>query len=344
MTSLEAAAYWLVRQDAQRMTTQDWHAFDNWLEASETHRCAYEQTESMWKDLEASVDEGELRALRVTALAAGPAPKVWPRAAAVAAGLVVGILGIAAMSWRLSIDVRTVESSEPRAAVDQYVTAHNQRSTITLPDGTLVSMNVDTSFSTDFTVGRRSIRLSRGQAFFEVAKDSKRPFVVAAADRNIQALGTKFDVKLDRDRVEVVLLEGRVSVARSNPSPLEKVTRRSAPVELAPDQRLVVARGEATTSVTTTNAKEATSWREGWIVFEDETVEQAIAELNRYSERPILAPDEAVRRMRLGGVFRIGQPDRFGDILQELLPLTAERGPNGEMVLVLRAGAAAPHP
>jgi transmembrane sensor len=70
------------------------------------------------------------------------------------------------------------------------------------------------------------------------------------------------------------------------------------------------------------------------VVFEDETVGNAVAELNHYSEHSIVVPDESVRQLRLSGVFRVGQPDRFASIIQELLPVRAVRGAHGETLLV----------
>ena len=331
MTPHEAASYWFVRQDAGSMSADDRRELEAWLASSDTHRRAYEQTGSMWTNFEASADEGELRALRVAALSAAPAPKVWFRAAAIAAGL-FGIATLGAMAWHWSASERPSEAITS-SSITPYVTAHNQRSTVTLPDGTLVSMNLDTAMETDFSGNRRFIHLTKGQAFFEVAKDQRRPFIVSAADRHIRALGTQFDVRLDSNRIEVVLLEGRVSVDRTRTPLLEKLMKRSAPVELLPGQRLVAAAGEAP-AVTATNAAQATSWREGWIVFEDESVERAVAELNRYSDRPIMVTDDAVKQMRFSGVFKIGQPDRFGAVIQELLPLSAQQGAGGETVLV----------
>ncbi len=338
MTPHEAASYWFVRHDAGSMTAEDQLAFDAWLVVSEVHRRAYDQTGSMWTDFEKSADEGELRALRVAALATTPALNVWPRAAAVAAGVLIAVTGIVVLTLNRLHSLEA--SAQLRGTSGQYVTEHNQRSTVRLPDGTLVTMNLDTAFDTDFAAGQRLVRLIKGQAFFDVAKDQHRPFIVAAADRNIQALGTQFDVRLDANRVEVVLLEGRVSVDRSDRSLLDKNKRERAHEELEPNQRLVATVGKPA-SISGINAAQATSWREGWIVFQDETVEQAIAELNRYSDRPIVTTDEAVKRLRLSGVFRIGEPDRFGAVIQELLPIAAERGAHGETMLVLKPVAGA---
>lgn len=331
MTPHEAAAYWFVRRDAGHFSDTDREQFDAWHSASELHARAYKQTSAMWRNFEESTDEGELRALQVAALAAAPAPRVWPRAAAIAA-MFLGTFGLGALAWysMSGHPARTVAST----STAEYVTTRSQRSTVTLPDGTLVSMNIDTQLVSDFSADKRRVLLSRGQAFFEVAKDARRPFTVAVADRNIRALGTKFDVRLDDARVEVVLLEGKVRVDR-NLSLLEKLTTRPANVALAPGQRLVADIGTPG-SVTATDAARATSWREGWIVFEDESLEQAIEELNRYSDKPIVAANEAVKHLRLSGVFRIGQPERFAAIIEELLPISVEQRASGETVLALR--------
>ena len=77
MTNNEAAAYWFVRRDSETMTAEDEACFQQWLETSTANRLAYEQTDAMWSGFAEAADEGELRALRVAALAAAPAPRVW---------------------------------------------------------------------------------------------------------------------------------------------------------------------------------------------------------------------------------------------------------------------------
>jgi transmembrane sensor len=70
------------------------------------------------------------------------------------------------------------------------------------------------------------------------------------------------------------------------------------------------------------------------VVFDNETVGAAVAELNRYADRPITVLDETVRNLRLSGVFRVGQPDRFASIIQELLPVKATQNAQGETLLI----------
>lgn len=340
MTPHEAASYWFVRQDTQAMTAEDHDEFDRWLASSEVNRRAYERTVVMWHGVADAIDDGESRALRVAALAVVPQARVWPRAVAVAGSALVAMVVLVALTWQLSTGTSHSPSANTLFASDsRYITGKKQQSTTTLPDGTHVVMNLDTDFSVDFTPGRREVRLLKGQAFFDVAKDAQRPFVVAAADRRVQALGTKFDVRVADQRLEVVLLEGRVRIERDEPSLLDRLTLRSDRVELRPDERLIATVG-GSASIAVTKAAQATSWHEGWVTFEDESLERAIAELNRYSDRPIVITDDRVRAMRLSGVFRIGQPDRFAEIIQELLPLAVEHDGQDNVLLVRRPDGA----
>jgi len=376
MAPFEAAAWWRVRHDTGDLAgnAELREAFQQWLAGCEARRQAYAQVSAAWEDFETGVDPDELQALRTEARSLLPAgvaeaprraevphcaqvPACAPRRVrpglAVAAGLFAAVVGAAALWawWQLDpaggqqVAAFNVPRNDAAAAVPadgyasntaEYVTAPNQSSTVTLPDGTRVSMNLDTAFRVDYDAQQRRVRFSRGQAFFDVAKEAERPFVVTAADQRIQALGTQFDVKLlDPERLEVVLLEGRVSVERARRTLADRLALRTARVELKPDQRVTV-RADDVPVVTPTDARRATSWREGWLVFEDETVAQAIGELNRYSPRPLAVADADVGRMRLSGVFRTGQPERFGAIIQELLPVAVRGGAHGEIVLVRR--------
>lgn len=373
MAPLEAAAWWRVRHDAGDLAANAdvREAFRQWLAGSEARREAYARVDAAWDGFEAAVEADELEALRAEARTLGPAeatearhgadaraaPRRTGRGLALAAGLAVAAVGVGALLlWARQDVVRGHDVAVATPPVDarrhgapgtahavafpsstaEYVTAPNQSSTVTLPDGTRVSMNLNTALRVDYDARQRRVHFSRGQAFFDVARDAARPFVVTAADQRIQALGTQFDVKLlDPERLEIVLLEGRISVERDRRTLVDRLVQRAARVELEHDQRVIV-RADALPVVTPTDAQRATSWREGWIVFEDETVAQAIGELNRYSPRPLVAVDDGVGRMRLSGVFRTGQPERFGAILQELLPVAVRGGSHGEIVLSRR--------
>ena len=339
MTVGEAASYWLVKRDADSLSPEEQRDFEAWLAADPAHRKAYERTQSMWDNFEQDADPAELRALRTAALAVPPAPRRWPRSAAavVICGMAAFAVLVLSSARHSRLDTPTTASIPPLS--ERYSTVHNERSIVTLSDGTVVTLNLGTTLYVTFTPAERFVRITQGQAFFEVAKNPHRPFVVAAADRRVTALGTQFDVRLDPDRVEVVLLEGKVSVDHTSPTMLERLDIRPSHVELKPGEKLVAALGEPVT-VTRTNAQRVTSWHQGWVVFDNDTLGNAVAELNRYADHPISVPEESVRNLRLSGVFRVGQPDRFAAIIQELLPVKAVEGTHGETQLI----SAAPDP
>jgi transmembrane sensor len=333
MTIAETAAYWWVRHDAGAMTVREQQAFKVWHAASPEHRDAYERAQTLWHGFEEEADSTELRALRTAALGVPRQNKVWPRLVAV-----VLLFGVAtsfaiklASPGRIGLSSRI--STAAQADREEHTTAGNERSTVTLSDGTIVTLNRDTTLDVAFTTAERRVRIMRGQAFFEVAKNPHRPFVVAVADRTVTALGTQFDVRSDPDRLEVILVEGKVAVDHADPTMLERLRLRKAHLELKPGEKLVAALGEPL-AVTHIDAERDTSWRRGWVTFENESVVNVVAELNRYSDRQISAPDDSLRNLRLSGVFRIGQPDRFAEIIEELLPVKAVPGRHGEILLI----------
>jgi transmembrane sensor len=245
-------------------------------------------------------------------------------------GLVTGL----AVKLYVPGQLQSGRAGAPVPATDErHTTAGNERSTITLSDGSIVTLNRDTTLEVAFTPSQRRVRITRGQAFFEVAKNPNRPFVVAVADRTVTAVGTEFDVRLDPDRIEVILVEGKVAIDHTNPSILERLKIRKARLELRPGEELVAALGEPV-AITDIDARRSTSWRQGWVTFENESVIDVVKEFNRYSDRQIDVPDDAVRNLRLSGVFRVGQPDRFVATVQELLPVKAVPGGHGEILLV----------
>src|SRR6202035_2168216 len=93
-----------------------------------------------------------------------------------------------------------------------YETATGERLAFTLNDGSQVTLDTQSELKVSFSSAERSVRLTRGQAFFEVAKDAKRPFVVEVNNRRFVAVGTAFDVRVDGDQVRVTMVEGTVRV------------------------------------------------------------------------------------------------------------------------------------
>jgi len=215
---------------------------------------------------------------------------------------------------------------------EAFATAVGEHSTIPLQDGSTVVLDTSSKIQLSFTPVERAVRLIRGQALFEVAKNPSRPFVVYAGDRRIVALGTSFDVRLQDASVRVTLVEGRVAVDRVSAPAF------SRPTELTPGQQLI-ASPSSPVEVHHADMASVTSWREGRLMFSDEPLAAAVAEVNRYSRTKIVLADPALASLRISGVFRTGQITGFVAALETRFPLQIRR--QSDHTIMLNAPPAA---
>lgn len=203
----------------------------------------------------------------------------------------------------------------------EYCTAVGEAQTVVLSDGTRMSLNTDTRVRVAFRAERRAVHLASGEVAFEVAKDASRPFVVRAADSEVEALGTSFAVRLTppgqetATRLSVTLLEGQVALR-----PAVGSDRTS----IAPAQPLVMRPGERVQFDETPGAgatrqqldhpriEQVTAWRRNEVVFDRTSLKDAVAEMNRYSRTPIVLADIGDFADRLvSGVYRTGDNAGF---------------------------------
>ena len=167
----------------------------------------------------------------------------------------------------------------------------------------------------------------RGQAFFKVEKDATRPFVVEAGHKRVVAIGTAFDVRFDTaDQVQITLVEGRIAVDNRIDKGLPDALAEAAPrIELSPGQQMLAAL-DARPSVIEADIEKVTSWSEGRIVFDNDRLRDAVAEVNRYTATPIVVgEDSRLDAIRVGGVFRTGRQETFLLALETLHPIGIEK-------------------
>ena len=217
-----------------------------------------------------------------------------------------------------------------------YRTDIGERRTVALADGSTLTLNTATRAVVDLQSQSRTVRLLSGEALFEVARDRMRPFRVHAGHSTITALGTVFDVRLDPERLEVTLIEGKVEVveraaAHDTPpatNPARPRTETPVPAEdaaspgtvLSPGERLI-ARARTAPVVESANPARTTAWRQGQIIFENEPLQAAVAELNRYSRRQLLLQDPRLHDMRVSGAFNTSDTRNFVNMLTVYLPV-----------------------
>lgn len=291
------AAEWLIRQDGERWSDAQQQALDRWLDVSTAHRVAYLRLAQAWSQA------GRLGALRRDAPVAA-APRRRGRGHwRLAAGLLLA-LGLATTGALL-------REPDDEAA---YSAARGMRKEVELADGSRLTLNTDTRLRTTVDARQRHVWLERGEAFFEVAHDAQRPFVIEAGDQRITVLGTKFSVRLDDGHVQVQVLEGRVRMqARKGlpGQPAASAVLAGNEMALADAQQVLVAQRTAE------QLSNALSWRQGRLVLDQMTLEQAAGEFNRYNRVQLIIADPALAQLRIGGSFELGNVEAFSRLLQE---------------------------
>lgn len=286
------AADWLARLD-RGLDREEEVAFERWKAAATEHRIVFLQLRATWQRIDRIAASRQL---------ATPArrlpPRRWLAAGAIAAVLVICVgLGI---GYRMQ-----------QMPVQRFETAIGAQRSLQLADGTRVELNTNTLIQASMASGTRTVRLDRGQAYFDVVHDARHPFVVIAGNRRITDLGTKFSVLRDGDRVVVVVKEGQVRVDLITPD------QASAPV-VAERNMVVIARNNETLVApkTTQEIDNDMSWRSGMLFFNQETLAEVADDINRYNVRKIEVVGPA-RDIRIGGSFRRDNIDGFKQLLRD---------------------------
>jgi len=315
------AADWFARLSRTPIETEELTAFQRWSR-DPANLAAYNHIEDVSRAVRGLRDDPVMRAAARQALARPPEGagrglatdwRAWGSGLAFA-GVVLGA-------------VLTFKS----LGAETYSTRIGEISSLRLDDASQVRLNTDSKLRIRFSDGQRRVELLRGQAYFEVAHDAARPFVVAAGPAQVRAVGTQFDVRRAGPQVRVVLAEGRVAVT-DKPAGKDGWT-------LAPGQELVLG-GSAAARPTSVDVAAVTSWRTGELTFHDMTLADAVDELNRYSKTKIILGQSAPRQLKISGVFKAGDIAEFTSAASMLYGLRARPLSGGDVELSARGAPA----
>ena len=314
----EAAATWWVRR--QGGDGFDPVAFQAWLDADPRHAEAWRRAGSMLDSFDDYQSAPELLSLRAHVLnrAYRHGRRRWQSQVS-RRGLLVAGAGVAA-----AIVAAPVAYFWLKPDRETYATGIGEQRTLTLSDGSRVTLDANSLFTTAFSHGRRRIDLVRGRAHFDVAKDPKRPFSVTAEGFVVTALGTAFSVDAGHDKLVVSLFEGRVSLGVAPGSPPGR-----APVEMTPLQRVVIAKAAPDDWRMAAFAPERESgWRVGRLFFDHERLGDVAARLNDYS-RPKITVEGPAADLPVSGVFAAGETAAFVEAVKTYYPVEAQVTPQG---------------
>lgn len=213
--------------------------------------------------------------------------------------------------------------------VKHYQTLIGQQKRITLPDGSVVTLNTNTKLEADFRGGKRQINLAFGEAFFDIAKDPDRPMIIDLNSHKITVLGTQFNIFYSEKQINVAVLEGRVAF---EPATIELPAKNPNLIEKKSNEKLLLTAGDEVTIVAETkkaapiliskvDVRKVSDWRDGLIRFERKPLSQVISELNRYSRKKVLIQEQTVMELLVSGTFYFNDVQAILEDLDNALPI-----------------------
>jgi len=313
------AADWVVRLQSGDLTDEQALAFDAWLSASDANSRAYDAALGVMFEVEAA---GPRIAFDLRRLPA-PRPANGRRGWIVAGGMA------AAATIALAVTPVSLLSKPPQT----YTTAKGEHRTVTLADGTRVDLNAGTRMTVTLASHERRVSMPEGEAVFDVAADHSRPFLIAAGDRTVRVVGTRFDVRRRDGQLSVTVDRGVVEVR-----PNEDAAGRA--FRLHPGQRLDHAQGAAEAHVRAVEPSDIYAWRTCRLIYRDQPLGDVVADLNQQYARQISLDDPALAAIRFSGVLVLDDQDAVIRRLALLAPLRAL--PSGPGVTLGRSDAVKP--
>jgi transmembrane sensor len=308
----DEAARWVVRHGEGALTPGEQAQFDAWKQASPAHADAFARLSGHWDDLDV------LAALRDTPVERPlwKRPSMWAGVGMAAAVALAVIVGVGQFSGP-GTEARQV-AEHPGLGV--YRTKVGDQEKITLADGSIVTLNTASRIEARMNEQERTVRLLEGEAYFEVAHDPNRPFRVYAGDGVTVAVGTAFSVRLEKDRVHVVVSEGKIAYSRvadvTQPEPVAFVTAGEAALF---GDSVVIDR------IDLAEIDRKLSWTDGKLVFSGDPLSSVVADISRYTDIDFEFGTQDLADMRVGGVFGLGEVDDMLEALETNFGVRAER-------------------
>jgi transmembrane sensor len=305
-----------------------------WIAADARNAAAWKQVQEPWTLFSEQAIAPEIIERRWLALAhaheAGRGRWVRSKRFAIAHRL-----GIAAGVVALAVGGLLFWTRQP----DVYSTRVGERRVVTLADGSQITLDSKSEVRVSYSAHARELTLASGQARFDVAHDVERPFSVTADGHEVIATGTSFNVDLFGPSLLITLIEGHVVVSSASPDqpvngpPVTTAGENAADgsvarVSLDEGEQVVFSR-TAPPSIVRVNTAQATAWENGEVMFENDSLSNVVARVNRYARHGLVTVDRQSSELRISGVFHTGDIDGFVNTMVSYLPVRAEKGTDG---------------
>jgi transmembrane sensor len=316
------ARQWLIRLDGDApLDADESAALREWLARSPAHRAEIKRICAVWNraNILTELAVPLQRQAAMDRTAARSVDRRWSR-------LNVGVRVTSAAVLCATIAFTAWWLNKPSVAHNgAYGTAIGQQQTLALVDGSTVEVNTDSQVQVDYTDHLRRIRLLRGEAFFTVAPNVVRPFEVLAASGVVKAIGTEFAVSLHGAELSVTVSKGQVDVATKEEG-VESVSGAAAPGAPVAQPLASLKAGQTASfgrsltieahEISASELRRRLSWHEGYLVYSGQPLAEVVADVNRYSPVTLEIADPELKRLQIGGRFKVGDLEAVCDVLQ----------------------------
>jgi transmembrane sensor len=303
----DEAIAWFTRLRSEQCSTEERRAFESWRTQSPAHLIAFDEACALWND--PALGSAAAQRAHASGVVHGsgrtsPWSFRWLTRLAAAATVAGGLV-----TAGLQLDI-------PLHLTSGYRTSTGERQVVQLSDRSIVTLNTRSAISEEFDATSRRVHLLKGEAFFQVAHDAEKAFVVDSRHITMRAVGTEFLVREELDGIRVTVIEGTVELAPAQPG--------WTPIRLSVGQQVSVG-AKGLGPVSEIDVASATAWLRGRLVVDNARLGEVLDELRRYHPGTIQVWNSAVNDIRVSGSYNLADPAGVLTTLVQTLPIRMAR-------------------
>lgn len=321
----EQASEWIAKMQSGSLSDDEQAQLKAWVAQSRTHEKELKTMAENWDRLHSI---GKKHSVVFSEPPKGECNRestnTWSKFALKAAG---------AISFLALIPLVYVLSLHPNSKFETnglFITKVGAQKTINLSDGSVVFLNTNSELLVNYNEDSRNLTLLKGEASFDVAKDKLYPFVVKAGKGDVEALGTSFAVRLNGEKVDVLVSHGTVRV-RANDANTHPKTKEEGPAKhkekTSNAEESVIARAgnrvvfekrrvESVTVETQETLDRELYWKKGFLDFNQIPLAQVVSEVARYTDYKIIISDSTLEHLTVGGYYPIDNIETIFETLE----------------------------
>ena len=343
----DLACLWISRMD-RGLSTAEKQQLVEWCKQKSQHYNALLEMASYWDDLSVLNELSDLFPLIHTKT--GKRNK-YAAIALAASVTIISLLGINTFIDKSFLPYLPSQHEQRLTYTDTLKADVGKQAIFTLQDGSQVQLNTNSLLEVDYSPTKRQLTLVRGEARFDVTKDTNRPFIVTAGEKSFTALGTIFNVQKNTDQaMELVVTEGKVLITKAMTSVSDiKDSLLSVSTSIKPDnleaalvisgEKAVIAENSASLvntpieKISLDQINRDLAWQQGMLIFEGEPLSTALAEISRYTSSSFEIVDSQLAELTVAGYFKAGDIEGLLTSLQSNFGIDYHKNSRGTILL-----------